>query len=134
MNNTEQQIFATLHTLLDKAYSPYSQVKVASAIVFSSDQGEQVAYGVNIENVSYGLTSCAERSAIAAARLEGMHKILGVYVLSNQSIPISPCGACRQVLGEFEADASTPVICSNYEQTKFWRSEISQLLPNQFHL
>jgi cytidine deaminase len=123
-----------LKELLKKAYSPYSAVKVAAAVKYEVDGESRIAYGVNVENVSYGLTVCAERSAISNAILNGMAKVTAVYVMSNQASPISPCGACRQVLSEFMDSPDGPVECVNESLDKTWRSTLGELLPNRFEL
>jgi cytidine deaminase len=123
-----------LISTLAKAYSPYSTVKVAAAIEYIVDGEHHVAYGVNVENVSYGLTVCAERSAISNAIVGGMTHISAVHVMSNQAQPISPCGACRQVLTEFMQTPSAPVICVNESLDKTWSSTLGELLPNRFDL
>ena len=129
-----KDIKTQLTKTLKSAYSPYSQVKVAAAVEFEVDGIGQVAYGVNVENVSYGLTICAERSAISNAIVAGMSNITAVYVMSNQEQPISPCGACRQVLTEFMSQPQGLVECVNESQTKTWRSTLGELLPNRFDL
>jgi cytidine deaminase len=60
-----------------------------------------VFLGCNVENISYGLTNCAERVAIGAAIAAGVREFQAVAVVADTSVPISPCGACRQVLAEF---------------------------------
>jgi len=119
---------------LKKAYSPYSKVKVAAAIEYEVDGEQRIAYGVNVENVSYGLTICAERSAISNAIVDGMTHVNAVHVMSNQVEPISPCGACRQVLSEFMLTPSAPVTCVNEALDKTWSSTMGELLPNRFNL
>ncbi len=123
-----------LQACLNKAYSPYSKVKVAAAVEYEVNGNSRVAYGVNVENISYGLTICAERSAISNAVVDGMTAIKAVYVMSNQEQPISPCGACRQVLTEFMQDQDGSVICNTQNLDKTWRSTLGQLLPNRFDL
>jgi cytidine deaminase len=123
-----------LTSTLAKAYSPYSNVKVAAAVEYEVNGEQRVAYGVNVENVSYGLTICAERSAISNAIVDGMTKFSAVYVMSNQQAPISPCGACRQVLSEFMCDPQAPVECVNESLDKTWSSTMGDLLPNRFDL
>ena len=123
-----------LVSALEKAYSPYSSVKVAAAVEYEVNGEQQVAYGVNVENVSYGLTVCAERSAISNAIMGGMTHISAVHVMSNQAEAISPCGACRQVLTEFMQSPSAPVTCVNESRDKTWSSTMGELLPNRFDL
>lgn len=132
MNKTD--IKTQLKETLTKAYSPYSKVKVAAAVEYEVDGESRIAYGVNVENVSYGLTVCAERSAISSAIVDGMKKIKAVYVMSNQASPISPCGACRQVITEFMDSPHGPVECVNEALDKAWLSTLGDLLPNRFDL
>jgi cytidine deaminase len=82
------------------AYAPYSKFYVGAALLF--DDGE-VFTGCNVENVSYGLTSCAERNALFRAVSErgGGHKIAAIAVANRNGAPCPPCGACRQVMSEF---------------------------------
>ena len=120
--------------MLNKAYSPYSGVKVAAAVEYEVNGEKKIAYGVNVENVSYGLTVCAERSAISAAIAQGMTSISALHVMSNQAQAISPCGACRQVVTEFMGEPNGPVMCVNQAGTEKWESTLGQLLPNRFDL
>jgi len=130
----KQIIMDELRRKLALAHSPYSHVNVAAAVEYEVAGEKRIAYGVNVENVSYGLTVCAERSAISTAVTDGMKKISAVYVMSNQPHPISPCGACRQVVTEFMQDAASPVLCVNEQNTEAWSSTIGDLLPNSFNL
>ena len=81
-----------------KAYSPYSGVKIGAAVITS---GGAVFSGCNIENASYGLSCCAERVAIFKAASGGARKILAIAVVGKSDEFTSPCGACRQVMIEF---------------------------------
>jgi cytidine deaminase len=82
-----------------KAYAPYSRFRVGAALL--CDDGT-VFVGVNVENRSYGLTICAERSAIAAAVSAGKLRFVALAVATpDSSVPVPPCGACRQVISEF---------------------------------
>lgn len=82
----------------EKAYAPYSNFKVGAALLCADGR---VFSGCNVENLSYGLTNCAERVAIGAAVAAGAREFLAVAVVADTGVPISPCGACRQVLAEF---------------------------------
>ena len=130
----KQEIIQGLKQRLTFSHSPYSGVQVVAAVVYEVEGKECIAYGVNVENVSYGLTVCAERSAISMAVTNGMTSITALYVMSNQSDPISPCGACRQVVTEFMQDEQAPVLCVNEALSKEWKSTLGHLLPNRFDL
>jgi cytidine deaminase len=81
-----------------QAYAPYSRFAVGAAIQCKSGT---VFVGANIENISYGLTICAERIAIASAVTAGEREFVAIAVIADTSEPIVPCGACRQFLAEF---------------------------------
>jgi cytidine deaminase len=80
------------------AYAPYSNFKVGAALLATDGR---IFVGCNVENISYGLTNCAERVAIGAAVVAGVTEFECVVVVADTSVPISPCGACRQVMAEF---------------------------------
>jgi cytidine deaminase len=130
----KQTIVEGLKARLAHSHSPYSGVQVVAAVEYEVAGEKRIAYGVNVENVSYGLTVCAERSAISTAVTDGMKGITALYVMSNQADPISPCGACRQVVTEFMQDPQAPVLCVNQAQDKDWHSTMGELLPNRFNL
>ena len=89
------------------SYSPYSKFPVGAAIITNDGR---VFTGCNIENRSFGLTNCAERTAMFNAVSEGARRILAVAIATPKSdYPVGPCGACRQVLSEF-GEGSVPVV------------------------
>ena len=90
---------------LDKAYVPYSHFPVGACLVTKEGQTYQ---GLNIENASYGLSNCAERTAIFKAVSEGEREFSHLVIAGHTPEPISPCGACRQVMAEF-CDPAMPV-------------------------
>lgn len=119
-------LFESAKLALENAYAPYSGVMVASAVL---DGEGRIYAGVNVENVSFGLTICAERNAIAKAIAEGAKKISAVLIMSSIGA-IPPCGACRQVIAEF-ADESAEVFLANRDGIKV-ETTIGELLPRAF--
>jgi cytidine deaminase len=111
------------------SYAPYSKFRVGAAARMSSGE---VFVGANIENASYGLAICAERTAIFAAVLAGAHQLETIAVSSDSSPPASPCGACRQVLLEFSPDptAVTVIAVNAKGERRAWT--LAQLLPEGF--
>jgi len=104
-----------------QAYAPYSKFQVG-AVVLAADG--RVFAGCNIENLSYGLTVCAERVAVGVAVAAGARALLAVAVVADTAVPISPCGACRQVLTEF---GITRVLLAN--RTQRLEFAMADLLP-----
>lgn len=84
-----------------RAYAPYSKFLVGAALL--CPDGE-IFSGCNVENISYGLTICAERTAAATAISQGHQKFTALAVVTETNLPTSPCGACRQFLAEFSPD------------------------------
>ena len=107
----------------EKAYAPHSKFAVGAALLGRSGR---VFTGCNIENVSFGLTICAERVCVGTAIQQGENEFLSIAIVSLSSIPIIPCGACRQVLAEFAPDLR--VICATLEGVQMEYS-LSALLP-----
>lgn len=111
----------------DNAYTPYSKFNVGAALL--TEDGE-VFLGCNIENASLGLTNCAERTAIFKAVSEGKRKFTALAVSGDTEGPISPCGACRQVIAEFCAP-TTPVYLTNLKGD-VTETTLGELLPGAF--
>lgn len=109
-----------------KAYAPYSRFPVGAAIL--AEDG-RVFMGCNVENASFGLTVCAERNAMAAAVLAGARPV-AVAIVGNQH-DLLPCGACRQVLAEFNPELL--VVTQASDQQVNVRS-LRELLPAAFEL
>jgi cytidine deaminase len=107
------------------AYAPYSNFRVGAAI--ETAEGH-IFIGCNVENASYGLTMCAERVAAGAAVAAGSTKFVRVVVATDVDPPSPPCGACRQVLYEFGADAAVESVGPSWNRQ--WR--LSELLPAAF--
>lgn len=116
-----------VNLLLERAYVPYSKFPVAALLI---DNNGKKYKGVNVENASYGLTLCAERNAITTAVTGGMKKIKLLVITGNTSEPISPCGACRQVIREF-SDKDTVIILAN-KDGKYESTSLEKLLPYSF--
>ena len=125
MNN--QELMQLSITARDTAYTPYSKFNVGAALL--TEEGE-VFLGCNIENASYGLTNCAERTAIFKAVSEGKRKFVALAVSGDTEGPISPCGACRQVISEFCAP-NMPVYLTNLKGDVL-ETTVGTLLPGAF--
>jgi cytidine deaminase len=106
-----------------RAYAPYSKFSVGAALLGRSGR---VYAGCNVENLSFGLTVCAERNALLSAIAAGEQEFTAIAIVADSKTPVSPCGACRQVLAEFGMELH--VVCSNLEGGRF-ESTLSELLP-----
>lgn len=107
----------------EKAYAPYSRFAVGAALL--TDSGK-VFTGCNVENLSFGLTICAERAAVCAAVAAGEKRFKSIFICSDSKEPVSPCGACRQVLAEFADDME---ITSFNLEGRVFSAPLSALLP-----
>lgn len=119
---SDTDLMAIAWNARENAYAPYSNFRVGAALLAKS--GDEAFSGCNVENISYGLTNCAERVAIGAAIAQGVTEFEKVVVVADTKTPISPCGACRQVLAEF--GVKTIVLANRNETIEF---QLEELLP-----
>ncbi|MFT4511440.1 MAG: cytidine deaminase [Planctomycetota bacterium] len=108
------------------AYAPASKFLVGAALLTTDGQ---VFVGCNVENASYGLTICAERSAICAAIAAGAREVQAVAVVTDLAEPARPCGACRQVLAEFGPDMEVVLAGAGSDVVT---TNLAKLLPEPF--
>ncbi len=123
-----QKLKAAAKAAAGQAYAPYSNFRVGAAVLTSSGK---IYSGCNVENASYGLTNCAERTAIfkAVAARKGKMKLQCVVVYTPTLTATAPCGACRQVIYEFGPDARVISFCAGPKQIDV---TINALLPKAF--
>ncbi|MFT5187551.1 MAG: cytidine deaminase [Verrucomicrobiales bacterium] len=120
-----QELITAAVAARKQAYAPYSHFAVGAALLTASNE---VILGCNVENASYGLTICAERSAIFTAIGQGHTKFQAIAISLKGSG--SPCGACRQVLNEFAPESI--VIMADEEGLNVRQTNLAQLLPEAF--
>lgn len=108
------------------SYSPYSNFKVGACVLTLNGK---MFVGTNVENASFGATSCAERNAIFNAISCGENKFRAICVYNKDVLPF-PCGICRQVLSEFGTNLDI-IVCSETEVKEY---KLAELLPNDFKL
>jgi cytidine deaminase len=127
--NVRAKLLRTAKQVMKNAHAPYSKFRVGAAILLANGE---VFSGCNVENASFGMSNCAERTAIfsAVARLGPKIEIRAVTVVNDQGVPCSPCGACRQVIYEFGADAT--IFFEGVDGPT--QAHITELLPEGFRL
>lgn len=108
------------------SYSPYSKFAVGAAVLAGSGK---IYAGSNVENASYGLCNCAERTAIFSAAAAGERKIKCVVVYTPTPVATPPCGACRQVINEFGPQARVVSVCDSKDRIE---TTLDALLPAAF--
>jgi cytidine deaminase len=124
-----KQLLEAARRAMKNAYAPYSHFKVGAAVLTSDGE---VFLGCNVENSSYGMTNCAERTAIfsAVAQRGPKIEIQAIAIVNDHNAPCSPCGACRQVIYEFGPGAAV-----FFRSAKGWKQlPITELLPEGFRL
>lgn len=122
-----EQLVTAASEARERAYVPYSNFAVGAAVL--SKDGKLFT-GCNIENASYGMTNCAERTAIFKAISEGETEFTTLLVIADTVRPVPPCGACRQVLAEF-CPRDMPVILTNLQGDQ-QQTTVEKLLPFAF--
>jgi cytidine deaminase len=121
-----EKLFKAAEIAAFESYSPYSHFRVGAALL--AEDGT-IFSGANVENRSFGLTICAERSAVVSAVSSGTKRFVALAIATPDSdYPVGPCGACRQVLSEFmSGDAPVRFGCSSEKQVN---TTIAALLPH----
>lgn len=107
----------------ENAHVPYSHFKVGAALVAKDGR---VFPGCNVENISFGLTMCAERVALGRAIADGVREFAAMVIVADTDRPVSPCGACRQVLAEFNQELEIYLCTMKGERERFG---LAELLP-----
>ncbi len=125
--NTIEGMLGAAREIIKNSYAPYSRIRIASVVL--SESGE-IAAGVNVENASYGLTVCAERTALFKAISQGEQKFKAILVYSEDTDPI-PCGACLQVMAEFFGGDEQVIIASPEGIRHF---KFSEIFPYRFQI
>jgi cytidine deaminase len=125
-DNDHDRLLKSARSASAGAYSPYSKFRVGAAVL---DANGKIHTGCNVENASYGLTSCAERNALAAAMVAGQRELTAILIFVPGARLFEPCGACRQVMLEL-MPGSAPVWSASDTDTRSWT--VSELLPEPF--
>ena len=127
--DVQKKMLRSAMKVMKNAHAPYSNFRVGAAVLLANGK---IFSGCNVENASYGMTNCAERTAIfsAVAKLGPKIEIRAVSVVNDHGMPCSPCGACRQVIYEFGPDAI--IFFQGAQGAK--QAHITELLPEGFRL
>ena len=123
MQYTNDQLVTQAIEVAGRAYAPYSRFQVGAVLV---GKDGRIFAGCNVENISFGLTICAERNAVFAAVAAGCREFAKIVIVADTEVPASPCGACRQVLAEFNPDLE--LVLSNFRGSRE-AFRLSELLP-----
>ncbi len=125
MTDTDKKLIAEAKRVREFAYCPYSHFAVGAAVLGASGE---IYGGCNVENASFSMSNCAERTAIYKAISAGEEDLLALAVVSDGEEPVPPCGACRQVIMEFRI----PHILMANLSDEVKEMTLGQLLPEAF--
>ena len=128
---SERPLLEAAARAMELAYCPYSRLRVGAALRAA---GGGVFSGCNIENGSYGLTLCAERNAVSQALLAGHRAFEALAIVADSNNPLTPCGACRQVLAEFCTRDLPIYVSTSRNMTAVSRYTLGELLPHAFRM
>jgi cytidine deaminase len=129
MDDITELMIKEANRTLQYSYAPYSNYAVAACVCSEDDR---LFTGVNVENSSYGLTICAETSAICQMISAGPRKIKSIVLMAGNNMLCAPCGACRQFISEFSTSATRIHLCDKKRILE--TVGISELLPMAFTL
>ncbi len=120
------RLIAEAKAARENAYAPYSNYKVGAALL---TEDNKIFGGCNVENTSFGLTICAERNAVANAILNGARSFSAIALVMDDEPPVTPCGACRQVLAQFSTELHIISVNLKGHRLDFY---LSELIPHLF--
>ena len=130
--DVQDRLLAAAQDVSQRAYAPFSKFFVGSAFITANGE---IYSGCNVENSSYGLTNCAERTAIftaiADANRKGKLEIKAIACVNRDGVPCAPCGACRQVIYEFGPNC---IVIYRAKDGSIAQTPITELLPEGFRL
>jgi cytidine deaminase len=129
MASKKKELLKAARQARKKAYAPYSSFRVGAAVLGGNGK---IYSGCNVENASYGLTSCAERNAIFAMVAAGEKEIREVLVIGAGTEFLPPCGACCQVIAEFATPEVVVHMCNSSGKCR--QTSVTELVPFIFHL
>jgi len=124
----DKELILKAREVQKQAYAPYSKLKVGAALLSKSGK---IHTGCNVENASYGLSICAERAAVFKAIAYGDKEFDSILIITDTENPVTPCGACRQVLTEFNPELDVIMVTKSGKKEK---RSLSELLPLAFNI
>ena len=124
--DVRKKLEAAAAKVMKNAHAPYSKFHVGSAVLLTNGK---IYTGCNVENASYGMTICAERTAVVTAVAAGVRRFRRLVLTTDAAEPVSPCGACRQVLAEFGEPSMPIVYAAEHGLTE---TTLGALLPAAF--